>query len=317
MCEPWRTACTSLVRFPCLRRVASGPPLSSRRPLEIRLAIRRYKLDGPRLAWFSQPLAAPLLGRLGERASLLYYQDRYDAFQHVDGPRVRANLAELARRCELSIASAEPLADELRVLGADPIVLHHGVEVERFATPAPAPGDLTELERPLVGFVGLIEPYLDLGTIVKVADSLERGTVVLVGDVNVDRRLLNHERIALLGRRDYELMPAYLQAFQVCLLPFKMDRLTEGVDPLKLREYLAAGRPVVSTPLPSVLPYASVIKLASGPLEFAAAVRSALDPGEDTSEARARRRARVAGESWDAVAAHLETLIEPLMNRRA
>ena len=128
---------------------------------------------------------------------------------------------------------------------------------------------------------------------------------------------LNHERIALLGRRDYELMPAYLQAFQVCLLPFKMDRLTEGVDPLKLREYLAAGRPVVSTPLPPGLPYASVIRLASGPLEFAAAVRSALDPGEDTSEARARRRARVAGESWDAVAAHLETLIEPLMNRRA
>jgi glycosyltransferase involved in cell wall biosynthesis len=281
--------------------------------LEIRHAIARLELHGPRLSWFSQPIVSPLLGRLGERASVLYYQDRYDAFAFVDGPRIRSHLARLARNCDLSIATAEPLARELRALGADPVLLLHGVDVERFATPSPAPADLAALERPLVGFVGLIDTHVDVEAILAVASSLQRGTVVLIGGTNIDPQPLRRDRIALLGPRAYELIPAYLHAFDVCIMPFRINRLTEAVNPIKLREYLSAGRPTVATPLPATAPYASGLELATGPKEFPAAVATALAATQDSEPARALRRRLVANDSWDIVASRLETLLEGVL----
>jgi len=109
-------------------------------------------------------------------------------------------------------------------------------------------------------------------------------------------------------------MPAYIGAFDCCLIPFIVDDLTEAVNPIKLREYLAAGRPVVSTAIPEVVPYGDVVALAEDPAQFADAVLRVLgDPDSDTEEARARRRERVAGDSWDAAAARVEQLLDSLM----
>jgi glycosyltransferase involved in cell wall biosynthesis len=275
---------------------------------QIRLSLRRRRLDGPRVTWFSLPNVAPQRGRLGERGSILYYQDRYDAFSHVDGERLRAGLRSLARGCEVAVATAAPLANDLRALGADPIVVPHGVDVERFAGAHPTPADLGGLERPLVGFVGLVDDHLSFDSFLAVADALDQGTLVVVGGMNVDPSVLRHPRIRLLGARPYTTIPGYLQAFDCCLIPFAGGRLSEGVNPIKLREYLAAGRPVVSSALPEVEPYADVVALARTPAEFAAAVVGQLAV-PDTEAARARRRTRVAGESWDAAAARIEPLL--------
>jgi glycosyltransferase involved in cell wall biosynthesis len=117
----------------------------------------------------------------------------------------------------------------------------------------------------------------------------------------------------LLGRRPYEAMPQYIAAFDCCLVPFAMNRLTEGVNPIKLREYLAAGRPVVSTALPEVRPYADVVELVATPTEFVAAVHRVLAPDYDDAAARGHRRERVAGESWDAAAERIDVLLRGLI----
>ncbi len=142
---------------------------------QIRLSLRRLRLDGPRVSWFSLPNVAPLRGHLGERGSILYYQDRYDAFSHVDGDRLRAGLRALAEGCDVAVATAAPLADDLRALGADPIVVPHGVDVERFAGPQATPADLEGLERPLVGFVGLVDDHLSFESFRAVADAPDAG----------------------------------------------------------------------------------------------------------------------------------------------
>lgn len=277
-------------------------------------ARRRLGLRGPAVSWFSLPTVAPLRGRLGDTGALLYYQDRYDAFSHVDAAWLRACLGDLARGCAVSVASAEELAEDLRRLGADPVVVPHGVELERFAGDPPVPDDLRDLEPPLVGYVGILDDYLDLECFTATADRLERGTVVLVGATNNDVSTLErHPRIRLLGRRPYDAVPAYLNAFATCLIPFALTPLTVGVNPIKLREYLAAGRPVVSTPLPEVLPYADVVSVADGAEGFAAAVVTSLGADHDTADARARRRGRVGGESWDAVAARIAPLLHGLL----
>jgi glycosyltransferase involved in cell wall biosynthesis len=110
-------------------------------------------------------------------------------------------------------------------------------------------------------------------------------------------------------------MPAYVSAFDCCILPFALSRLTMAVDPIKLREYLAAGRPVVSTPLPAVAKYADVVSLAEDPSQFGDAVSRLLDPRVDTPDAQARRQQRVAGESWDRVADRIRPILLRLIER--
>lgn len=274
---------------------------------QVLYALRRLRLTGPRLTWFSLPVAAPLLGRLGEAASVLYYQDRYDEFPHVDAERLRAHVATLATGCDIAMATAEPLVADLRALGADPLLVRHGVEVERFGVPAPPPAELSGLERPLIGCVGLIDDYLDIDALVAIANGLERGTVVLVGGVNAATERLDHPRIAMLGRRPYASMPAFVQAFDTCLVPFAPGPLTEGVNPIKLREYLAAGRPVVSTPMPEVKRYSAVVDFAEHPEEWVDAVHASL--AADSEERVVARRSAVAGESWDRVADQVEAIL--------
>ena len=174
------------------------------------------------------------------------------------------------------------------------------------------PSDLQDLEHPLVGYVGLIDDYLDFDSILETANAMERGTVVLVGRVNTDVRDLRHPRIKLLGARPYDTIPAYLASFNCCVIPFQINRLTVGVNPIKLREYLAAGRPVVSTPLPETLRYGAAMTIAENPASFARAVVESLEPGHDTAELRAGRRAAVAGDSWDAVVAQIEPHLQRL-----
>jgi glycosyltransferase involved in cell wall biosynthesis len=258
---------------------------------------------------------APLRGRMGDRASILYYQDRYHAFSHVDAERLQRNLAELAHGCDASVCTSASLAEDLRRAGADPLVVPHGVDVEQFSRDGEPPSDLDHLERPLIGCVGLIDEYVSFASLRAVADRLDRGTVVLVGPANTDTAPLNHPRIVLLGARPYETMPAYMSAFACCLIPFERTSLTAGVDPIKLREYLAAGRPVVASALPAIMPYGDVVKLVQDPDQFADAVISTLKEGNDSPEARRRRRERVVGETWDSVAALIREVLASLFER--
>jgi glycosyltransferase involved in cell wall biosynthesis len=326
----WRRVVAKLRARPQLRTVAPGLHVLRPLPLppagrlgrrlqtealraQVVLARRRLGLRGPVVSWFSVPVAAPLRGRLGEAGSIFYYQDRYDSFSHVDREHLRACVASLARGCSLSVASAAQLRDDLVALGAEPVLVPHGVDTERFAGDPEPPPALAGLERPLVGYVGLIDDYLDLDQVLAVADGLRHGTVVLVGRANADVSRLRHPRVAMLGPRPYDEIPGYLSAFACCLIPFAINRLTEAVNPIKLREYLAAGRPVVSTPLPEVVPYGDVVALADEPSEFAHAVLERLQPEHDTAAERARRRARVAGDSWDAAAGAIAPLLDRLL----
>ncbi len=279
----------------------------------IAYARQRLRLSGAAITWFSLPTMAPLRGRLGDSGSLLYYQDRYSAFSHVDGPWLQACLADLARSCDAVVASADELGADLRTLGADPVVVPHGVDTERFAGDPPVPDDLADCERPLVGYVGIVDDYLDLDSFVATADRLEGGTLVVVGAANTDvGRLAAHPRIRLLGRRPYDAIPGYLSAFDCCLIPFAISELTVAVNPIKLREYLAAGRPVVSTPLPEVQPYADVVTIADPGAAFGDAVTRTLAI-HDTQALRDKRRARVQGDSWDAAAERIAPLLSSLL----
>jgi glycosyltransferase involved in cell wall biosynthesis len=281
--------------------------------VQVTRSVRQLRLGPRAVTWFSVPVAAPLRGRLGDRASVLYYQDRYDEFSHVNRPYLQRCLRSLAEGCDLTIASGQELAQDLRALGASPVIVRHGVDVERFARQAPVPPQLVGLERPLIGCVGLVDDHLDMAALRAIAQSIDRGTVVLVGGVNTDVAGLRHPRIRFFDRRPYVEMPAFMQAFDACLVPFAHNRLTAAVNPIKLREYLAAGRPTIAAALPETTPYADVVELVNDGGDWAAAVARAL--ADDDACARTRRRDRVAGESWDVSFRRIEALVSPLLER--
>jgi glycosyltransferase involved in cell wall biosynthesis len=152
---------------------------------------------------------------------------------------------------------------------------------------------------PVLGFFGLIHEWIDLELIAALARRRPDWTVVLIGKASVDVGALRElPNVKLLGRRPYESLPGYCKGFTVGLIPFAVNELTRNVNPIKLREYLSAGLPVVSTALPEVQAYSESCHVAGSTEAFIEACEAAVRG--DTPELRRRRSDAMARETWQA-----------------
>jgi glycosyltransferase involved in cell wall biosynthesis len=201
------------------------------------------------------------------------------------------------------LTSSEQLADERRPFNGNTHFVQHGVDVAHFARAAdPAteiPEELRGLPRPVIGFHGLLAEWVDLDLVRKLADARPTWSFVLIGKPASDMgAVAGAPNVHLLGRKPYGSLPAYCKGFDAAIIPFRIDALTLRANPLKMREYLAAGLPVVSTPLPEVARYGHLLHQALAPAEFLTALERALD---ERSEAEVRRRMEaMRTESWEA-----------------
>jgi hypothetical protein len=167
----------------------------------------------------------------------------------------------------------------------------------RACDPGPVPADLARLPRPVIGFFGLVADWIDLALVRRVADAFPRASVVLLGRVATSTAPLHGARnVHLLGRRAYEDLPAYCRGFEVALTPFVRNELALAANPLKAREYVAAGLPNVCTDLPELRAIPGCTVAADGDA-FVAEVARLLREGGGPDRARS---ALVRGESWGA-----------------
>ena len=257
--------------------------------------------------WISLPTAVDVVGTLAEHAVVYYCGDDFGALAGVDHAPVLSLERELVERADLVLTASERLAR--RFPPGKTRLLPHGVDFERFATPvAPAP-DLPA-PGPVAGFYGSLADWLDTGLLAGVARRLPDWTFLLIGEAKTDlSALAGLPNVILAGPRPHEELPAYVQHWTVSLLPFRDNDQIRASNPLKLREYLAAGRPLVGTDFPALDGYRDLVRVAAGADGFAAALEAArLEPAERGIE----RRARVAGESWEARAAEAAALIDVL-----
>jgi glycosyltransferase involved in cell wall biosynthesis len=133
----------------------------------------------------------------------------------------------------------------------------------------------------VIGFFGLVADWVDLEVVRHLASSRPQWSLLLIGEVQTDTSALRElSNVHFLGRRSYESLPAYCKAFDVAILPFVVNELTVASNPLKLREYLAAGLPVVATPLPEVLKLSALVRLATTPAEFLNQIEDLLSQGK-------------------------------------
>ena len=252
----------------------------------IRSALGRLGLREPPLLVTGSPPSVGVVGRLGEVASVYFCMDD---FLHL--PNVSADMLEpLERRLldcvDAMIGTARILTESKRPRSGRVYYLPQGVNYEHFALPRPVPPELEHLPRPRIGFAGGLTTPVDLALLRRVANSYPEGSIVLVGPVGVDEAALDLPNIHLLGPRSYRDLPAYVQAFDVGIVPYLLNDHTVAVDPLKLLEYLAVGIPVVATDLPEVRKYSETVAIAATHDEFVAAVGNVLKNPPNTPSQR-------------------------------
>jgi glycosyltransferase involved in cell wall biosynthesis len=221
---------------------------------------------------------------------------------------VAATERELVAAADAVTTTAARLLARWSPIAAESRLIRNGVDPGHYDSP-PEERPLEDCARPVIGFMGGIADWVDLDLVAHVAGERPDWTFVLVGEAFVDVAPLEGlANVRLEGAQPYELMPAYVRDFDVCLIPFVQSALTASVDPVKLYEYFAAGKPVVVTPLPELDVQRGLVHEAADPDGFVAAIEAAL--AEDDPELPRRRRAVAADSSWEDRAGALRGVLE-------
>lgn len=261
------------------------------------------------ILWTSFPTALPAVGHLGERAVVYYCCDDFGALEGVDHEPVMAMERELAKKCDLVFVSNMRLAE--RFPPDRTIYLPHGADVSLFTEPAAAPDDLPT-DGPVAGFYGSFADWLDKDLLRRAAQELPDWRFVFIGDVKTDAsKLSDLPNVLFLGPRPHHALPGYAQNWTASLIPFLPTPQILASNPLKLREYLAAGSPIVATPFPALEPYDAHVRVAADAEGFIQALRGAATDKQDAA-ARAARQARVAAETWTSRADEARQALESL-----
>jgi glycosyltransferase involved in cell wall biosynthesis len=290
--------------FPLARVV---PPLNHHARVRISGLVARWVAEqgSSAIVWVDEHLAARCAGRCGEAGVVFDLVDKDWTFTRKwNRWHLRRELRNACARADLIVCSSKTLATELRRTGREAVAVPNACDPSHFRPDGPGASELDSLRRPLLGFVGTASARaLDLDLLQDVALARPRWSFVFVGpyDEAVRERLGRCGNARFLGSTAYERLPAFVRSFDVCLIPYRVGDLIDYVLPKKLYEYLAAGRPVVATPLPELARLGSQVRLAASKEEFVAAVEASLDEAAGQEGIMIPRRRAIALENtWDA-----------------
>lgn len=254
------------------------------------------------ISWFVVPHTAFLAGRLGETLCVYYCIDDYAAHPGVDVERIEACDRQLSEHADLLFVAPPALLESKRALNPHTFAAPHGVDVDLFAQATDPATEVPEAARalaaPVIGFHGSLHEWIDLPLIDWLAAQRPGWNFLLVGYAAADVSMLRaRSNVHLVGAQPYASLPNWAKAYDVAIIPYRMNRQVANANPLKLREYLATGKPIVSTRNPEIEKFAAWVRIADTREDFLAAIDAIL-AGEPDGAAAARRAA-VADQTWD------------------
>ena len=290
---------------------------------QVRRAARTLGLTRP-LLWLNPHSAVHMAGQMGERA--VVYDITDDWISPIQSDRMRrlttAQDADLCSRADAVIVCSQKLLDMKRPLARRLFLVPNGVETDHYRSVldanGPRPEATTDWRKPVFGYAGTIHPErVDVALVEHLARSFPQGTVALVGPDLLPpaarARLDALGNVARTGPVPYRQLPNYMRAFDVCITPHCMSEFTESLNPIKLWEYLAAGKPIVSTSVAGFRDYPHLVHLAASPNAFVAACRDALREPASSGPAR---RAEAQRHTWDARLDCVLSILEGLRDAR-
>ena len=278
------------------------------------------------LVWFYTPMALPLARELAPRAVIYDCMDELTAFKNAPRQLVQRENA-LFKVADLVFTGGTSLYESKRDRHASVHCFPSSVDAQHFAPKSDRKTDVAAdhpaqqgIAHPRFGYCGVIDERIDINLIDALARSHPKWQLVMVGPVaKIDAATLpKHPNVHWLGQHSYAELPQFIANWDVCLLPFALNDATRFISPTKTLEYMAAERPIVSTPIKDVVrAYANVVRIAALPDEFIAACEAALN--ETEQEQQVRREAMrfiVASTSWDETARAMAALIANLPTSR-
>lgn len=258
-------------------------------------------MPNPPIVVTTVPLVADLVGAFPSARWVYYCVDDFGVWPGLDGRTLRSMEAELVAKVDAVVAVSETLQTHIAKLGKQSHLLTHGVDLEHFQ-PKPLPPGTDVL------FWGVIDRRMDLAFVRRLGESLTEGTILLVGPQDdPDAELFRLPRVRTLPAVPYAELPELAGRASVLVMPYADLPVTRAMQPLKLKEYLATGKPVVVRKLPATEAWADCCDLCATPEQFAAAVTERLHSGLPESQRIAR--ARLQHETWTAKAEQFERMI--------
>ncbi len=275
--------------------------------------------------WFYTPMALPLAKDLQARAVIYDCMDELSAFKSAPRQLIQRENA-LYQLADLVLTGGPSLYQSKRDRHPNVHCFASSVDAAHFARPEQAGQEggqdhpaQAALRHPRLGYYGVIDERIDLDLLAALADSHPDWDIVMVGPVAkiAAEDLPQRSNLHWLGQRSYEELPHFVAGWDLCLLPFALSEATRFISPTKTLEYMAAGKPAVSTRIRDVAePYGHIVKIADSPLAFIDACEALLLESEAERARRAEQMQEVvAGTSWDATAQAIGSLIQGLPNR--
>jgi glycosyltransferase involved in cell wall biosynthesis len=264
--------------------------------------------------WFYTPMPAPeMLGALDEIAVVYDCMDELAQFRFAPSD-IGARERQLLAHADVVFTGGYRLFESKSRFHDNVHFFGCGVDAQHFGKARLAttqiPEDARDLARPVFGYFGVIDERLDYELIRALAAARPDATVLMIGPfAKVDpRELPQASNIKWLGQRNYADLPNYVKAFDVCLMPFALNEATEYINPTKTLEYMAAGKPIVSTAVADVVRnFTPIVRIARSPEEFVAAVSGAAVDTDETLRAAGIKRA--ASASWEAIVERMREII--------
>ena len=267
----------------------------------VRRALRLAGI-GRRISWFVVPHPGFLAGRLDEELCVYYCIDDYAAHPGVDVDTIAARDEALSRTADVLFVAPPALLAGKRALNANVVPAPHGVDLALFRQAADPDTELppaaAALAHPVIGYIGSIHEWIDIPMLEWLARERPHWSFLLVGHAHVaidDLRSLPN--VHLTGAQPYPSLPRWAKAFDVAIIPYRLNRQVANANPLKLREYLATGKPVVSVRNPEIEKFSQWVRLADDREAFLHELEAALQ--ENSPAAAAARVAAVADQDWD------------------
>ncbi|MCI0748306.1 MAG: glycosyltransferase, partial [Verrucomicrobia subdivision 3 bacterium] len=249
-------------------------------------------------------------GQLGEVANVYDCMDELAQFKGAP-PGIRDREAQLLDIADVVFTGGRSLWETKRQRNPNCHFYGCGVDFAHFskarARHTEVPADVAELPRPVLGYFGVVDERMDYALMQRLAEENLAWSIVIIGPVTkVDEKTLPRARnLHWLGGRDYAMLPAYGKAFDICLMPFALNEATQFINPTKALEYMATGRPIVSSAVPDVVKnFGDVVAVADDHEGFLALCRQAVERADPAAIERGLEMAAV--NSWESILEMME-----------
>jgi glycosyltransferase involved in cell wall biosynthesis len=206
---------------------------------------------GRNIAWINFPIYCYMVKKIDVRITIYDCIDDYRFF--FESRLIRKNMVimekSLLKTADIVLATSDKLYDKCRKINSSTIKIPNGVDFDHFNDYKSGyiPGELENIKKPVIGYIGVVSWWMDLDIIALIASKLKI-SVIIIGPVETDiKKYTIYDNIYFLGKKDYSDLPSYISSFDICIMAMRKTELIESVDPVKIYEYFASGKPVISS----------------------------------------------------------------------